>query len=133
MHVLNVGNLLPWVWFSLATQDQAQKHILFHRKNSHDPRTRREGSTSVSMKTFPFSCFFALALVLASIFFFGKTEHEARPRDVFKLFYYQQIKVLVLSSQEVFPRWQRKKEVLRKGFQKRCDSCLLFMTMVRFH
>ena len=84
------------------------------------------------MKTFPFSCFFALALVLASIFFVGKTEHEARPRDVFKLFYYQQIKVLVLSSQEVFPRWQRKKEVLRKGFQKRCDSCLLFMTMFVF-
>ena len=45
----------------------------------------------------------------------------------------QSIKALVLGSVLVLPIWWRQKEVLKEGFQKRCDSSLLFSIKVRFH
>ena len=47
--------------------------------------------------------------------------------------FHQSIKALVLGSVLVLPIWWRQKEVLKEGFQKRCDNSLLFSIKVRFH
>ena len=39
-----------------------------------------------------------------------------------EIFFYQLIKALVLGLFVVLPRWRKQKEVLKKGFQKRCDT-----------